>query len=273
MKKRSRTKTFTKSTKTLSSKKRKKDTEPNMTRISPKKRPKTRRLHVFGTEHVQLASGDRIEDRGSVFVAHVAFPVTSRQHADAAVSAIRRLPELQSATHNIAAYRLGKKETFKDDDGEKKAGGKLLTMLNKQKVLGAVVVVSRWYGGQNLGPVRFKHITGSALKVLQTHGMKANVVMGKIEWGEGHRLTTVASSSNKKLIPIQDRKLAMRVAAEKRIQGMIKGKPKMEIVPEEVVQVNVKPSDKKNVLLICPVCSSKWETSNELNGHLDKCLS
>merc|ERR1711920_392551 len=97
--------------------------------VFTKEKPITRRLPIPGNVQIQLARGERIEDRGSIFVAHAAFPISSRQQADAAVAAIRRLPELQGATHNIAAYRIAKNDTFKDDDGKKKKVLALIPLL------------------------------------------------------------------------------------------------------------------------------------------------
>jgi len=282
MKKRPRSTTFTSRKPTTSlPKKRKRESGFSFRPVYTNQKPITRRLPISGNVQIQLARGERIEDRGSIFVAHAAFPVSSRQQADAAVAAIRRLPELQGATHNIAAYRIAKNDTFKDDDGEKKAGGKLLAMLKKKKVLGAVVVVSRWYGGQNLGPVRFHHITSSALQVLHAHGMKPDVPMGQLEWGEGHRLAepgrpAITGSSS---LSAQGRRLAVKAATEKRVQLMMKSKPKVVQAEEKSCNEGVHTQWKatsNNVIdkiYACPVCSAKWRTLNELNGHLDKCLA
>ena len=52
-----------------------------------------------------------------------------------------------------------------DDDGEKWAGGRLQHVLNDAGVEG-VVVVARWYGGQNIGPIRFTHIENTAKEAM-----------------------------------------------------------------------------------------------------------
>lgn len=76
------------------------------------------------------------------------------------------------ATHNIMAYRILNRtnnvvmEDF-DDDGEAAAGGRLMQMLRTMKIVDAVVVVSRWYGGINLGPARFKCINDVASDLLR----------------------------------------------------------------------------------------------------------
>jgi hypothetical protein len=52
-----------------------------------------------------------------------------------------------------------------DDDGEKWAGGRLSNVLADTQATG-VVVVARWYGGQNIGPIRFTHIENCAKEAI-----------------------------------------------------------------------------------------------------------
>jgi hypothetical protein len=52
-----------------------------------------------------------------------------------------------------------------DDDGEKWAGGRLQHVLEEMAVEG-VIVVARWYGGQNIGPIRFTHIENTAKEAI-----------------------------------------------------------------------------------------------------------
>lgn len=53
-----------------------------------------------------------------------------------------------------------------DDDGESSAGGRLAHLLalleDDLNVTGVVVVVSRWFGGIQLGADRFRHINNAA---------------------------------------------------------------------------------------------------------------
>ncbi len=46
--------------------------------------------------------------------------------------------------------------------GEAKAGPKLAELISNMGVNNLVVVVSRWYGGIQLGPDRFRHISNAA---------------------------------------------------------------------------------------------------------------
>jgi putative IMPACT (imprinted ancient) family translation regulator len=62
-------------------------------------------------------------------------------------------------------FKILKQTAFRDDDGETGAGDKLLYLLERMEVTNTLVVVTRWYGGIQLGPDRFKHITGVAKQV------------------------------------------------------------------------------------------------------------
>uniref|UniRef100_A0A7S4MD44 Impact N-terminal domain-containing protein n=1 Tax=Prymnesium polylepis TaxID=72548 RepID=A0A7S4MD44_9EUKA len=62
----------------------------------------------------------------------------------------------------MTAYRVvdakGKVAKEYDDDGEAHGGQRLLGSLTKAKAVNVAVVVSRVYGGQNIGKARFEHI-------------------------------------------------------------------------------------------------------------------
>ena len=73
------------------------------------------------------------------------------------------------ATHNIYAYRIQTDNGFVErysDDGEYGAGRRLLDLLVKSDVTNHLVCVSRWYGGQHLGPARFDYIMEAAKDVI-----------------------------------------------------------------------------------------------------------
>ncbi|CAG8815112.1 16561_t:CDS:2, partial [Dentiscutata erythropus] len=53
-----------------------------------------------------------------------------------------------------------------DDDGEKRAGERLLNLLKTLDAKNVAVIVTRWFGGISLGPVRFEHIVKCAREVL-----------------------------------------------------------------------------------------------------------
>lgn len=75
------------------------------------------------------------------------------------------------ATHNIVAWRYRDTSTSNmhhdcDDDGESAAGSRLLKLLEMLQVDEGLVVVSRYYGGVNLGPARFRLINAAARDAL-----------------------------------------------------------------------------------------------------------
>lgn len=73
------------------------------------------------------------------------------------------------ATHNVYAYIIesnGKLIENSCDDGEHGAGRKLLNLLKEQDIRNQLVIVTRWYGGQHMGPQRFNCILESAQKII-----------------------------------------------------------------------------------------------------------
>lgn len=52
-----------------------------------------------------------------------------------------------------------------DDDGERWAGGRVQNVLNETQTEGTVVV-ARWYGGENIGPIRFTHMENCAREAI-----------------------------------------------------------------------------------------------------------
>eukprot|EP01062_Namystynia_karyoxenos_P041025 TRINITY_DN2983_c2_g1_i1.p1 TRINITY_DN2983_c2_g1~~TRINITY_DN2983_c2_g1_i1.p1 ORF type:complete len:811 (+),score=230.46 TRINITY_DN2983_c2_g1_i1:114-2546(+) len=125
--------------------------------------------------HIRINEGDVISDRKSRFIAHHA-AVASEEEVQFVLSTLRGCRRIAAATHPcIYAYRLkgpdGKIREGRDDDGESGAADKLLFMLQRAGVEGHIAVVTRWYGGKNLGEARFSHILNSAAKLLQQQGV------------------------------------------------------------------------------------------------------
>ncbi|WP_440990406.1 IMPACT family protein [Haloarchaeobius baliensis] len=90
--------------------------------------------------------------QGSEFIGHVA-PAESVETAEAFIGDIRAAYD--DATHNVPAYRV-RADPFREwssDDGEPSgsAGKPALNVLQGQDVENVVVVVTRYYGGTNLG--------------------------------------------------------------------------------------------------------------------------
>lgn len=103
------------------------------------------------------------EVRGSEFLGHVA-PADTVEEAEAFVEAVR--DEYADATHNVPAYRVPAAEPsertpgtdvmlreYGDDDGEPSgsAGKPALNVLEKRDLRNVASVVTRYYGGTNLG--------------------------------------------------------------------------------------------------------------------------
>jgi Uncharacterized protein family UPF0029 len=118
----------------------------------------------------EYSMSESIIDRSSTFTGYFS-PTLARNQ-------LQSLPEIANATHRICAWRVRSKQKTltpgsqptldigHDDDGEKWAGKKLENLLVQEKAIG-VVAVARWYGGTNLGPVRFTHIEECAKEAIQ----------------------------------------------------------------------------------------------------------
>lgn len=104
-------------------------------------------------------------------IAHVC-EVTCMEHVHWALAELLfNDKKVAKATHNMFAYRFHQFSDDNstttlvhdnDDDGEKGSGAKLASLLELSGAENVLVVVSRWYGGQLLGPARFKWIAGVA---------------------------------------------------------------------------------------------------------------
>jgi len=95
------------------------------------------------------------EVKGSEFIGHVA-PADSVDAAEAFVSEVREA--YADATHNVPAYRVpaGEGDMLREwasDDGEPtgSAGKPALNVLVQRDIRNVVAVVTRYYGGVNLG--------------------------------------------------------------------------------------------------------------------------
>lgn len=120
-----------------------------------------------------IIHGPVIKDRKSIFQGH-ACQIYNNQELREALDLIIAAKKISQATHNIIAYRItlsnGALLQDCDDDGENQAGGRLLHLLQILDVANTLVVVSRWYGGIQLGPDRFRHINNAARQVLLQAG-------------------------------------------------------------------------------------------------------
>jgi hypothetical protein len=105
---------------------------------------------------------DVVTELKSVFVARCA-PVSSPDQANEYLQhLLENDKKVRSATHNITAWRITGENgvTFQDcdDDGETAAGGRVLHLMQLMDLWNVMVVVTRCYGGHQLGPKRFSII-------------------------------------------------------------------------------------------------------------------
>lgn len=138
----------------------------------------------------QWVLSEAVSEKKSVFLGRAA-TVTSVEEAQSFIEhLVTTDKKAAKATHNISAWRIRDASTgatFKDsdDDGETAAGGRLLQLLQVMDAWNVVVVVSRydicahisalltlpslqtrWYGGIQLGPNRFRLINNVAKDAL-----------------------------------------------------------------------------------------------------------
>lgn len=152
-------------------------------------------LHLeSGWPHAIYAS-DRITDRRSTFLAH-ATTLSSADQLPAFLDYITSQHQLKRATHCMYAYRTFKQNleegnghgssngqraqaapaiattkatvlTGQKDGGESGSGDRLARLLQDTRSDNVVLVVSRWYGGIQLGNDRWKRINQVAKEALQ----------------------------------------------------------------------------------------------------------
>lgn len=97
-----------------------------------------------------------LTDRGSKYAVSGA-PVRTRTDVDAVLQDLKSDKAYAKATHNTWAAILPT-GALKADDGESGAGMVILRMLERARLDGHVVVVTRWYGGKKLGGDRFRRV-------------------------------------------------------------------------------------------------------------------
>ncbi|CAB3225939.1 unnamed protein product [Arctia plantaginis] len=125
----------------------------------------------------EITHGQVIVDRKSSFQGHAA-EVHCAEDVQAVLTKLKQNKKILNATHNIYAYRIERK-TAKgttmlqdcDDDGETHAGSRMLHLLQILDQKNTLVVVSRWYGGIQLGPDRFRHINNATRQVIEQAGL------------------------------------------------------------------------------------------------------
>lgn len=97
--------------------------------------------------------GPKLREKKSIFIATI-YPVRSREDVDQRLVEIN--DEFDDASHNSYAYRFIKNnKVFADrsDDGElaNTAGQPILNILGNYEMIDVLLIVTRYYGGINLG--------------------------------------------------------------------------------------------------------------------------
>jgi hypothetical protein len=111
-----------------------------------------------------------ITEKKSIFIARVALvnsPAQAKSYLHHYLSTDKKAAK---ATHHMTAWRIhGQNDASYqdcDDDGETAAGGRILHLMQLMDVWDVMVVVTRWYGGVQLGPDRFRIINTAAREAL-----------------------------------------------------------------------------------------------------------
>ena len=156
-----------------------------------------------------------VTDRGSVFVAHLAFPVSTEAEANAAVSALKRACAGDVVDHAMSAWRVPKRGTGKgspekkktavkkktpvetsfDDDGEPRGGASIRAELNKLDAVGVACVVTRAYGGVNLGKKRFEHIRERVSKLCAAAGIEPGTLVSSDAFRNAGRANVLGTTT------------------------------------------------------------------------------
>ena len=118
--------------------------------------------YELSSEKPPWTLSDAVIELKSVFVARAA-PVSSPAQAGRYLQHLLESDKkVRAASHNITAWRIrgdiGVTYQDCDDDGETAAGGRVLHLMQLMDIWDVMVVVTRWYGGQQLGPKRFSII-------------------------------------------------------------------------------------------------------------------
>jgi len=108
---------------------------------------------------------DTVRDRGSRYAASGG-AVADAAAIKAFLATLKSHKKFAKATHNTWAAILPDGTSLKDDDGESGAAAVILKMLERDGTRGRIVVVTRWYGGVNLGGDRFAHVVTSVRALL-----------------------------------------------------------------------------------------------------------
>ena len=98
-----------------------------------------------------------IKDRGSKYSVSGS-AAKSKAEAQRIVDDLRTDKRYAKATHNTWGLLLSEGGPIKNDDGETGAGMVIIRMLERENLKDHVIIVTRWFGGTQLGGDRFRRV-------------------------------------------------------------------------------------------------------------------
>ncbi|MDA9990288.1 YigZ family protein [Paracoccaceae bacterium] len=98
-----------------------------------------------------------ITDRGSKYSVCGA-SVTTKEDALSVLKELKKNKKYAKATHNTWAVLLKDIAPLKNDDGEVGAGMVIVRMLEREQLFDHMIIVTRWFGGIQLGGDRFRRV-------------------------------------------------------------------------------------------------------------------
>ena len=98
-----------------------------------------------------------ISDRGSKYSVS-GCSVSNKLEIKNAIKFLKTKKKYAKATHNTWAVIFSNEGAIKSDDGESGAGLVTVRMLERKGIYDHLVVVTRWFGGVQLGGDRFRRV-------------------------------------------------------------------------------------------------------------------
>lgn len=193
--------------------------------------------------------GDSVTDRNSVFISSIGYPVKTANESRSCISQMKQQSCFSGATHLMSSFISLDGSNDKDDDGEANGGSRIRGTLRRMKGKGFAVVVARWYGGENLGKIRFQHIENCIRSLMDKIGFKEGMDVSEVQWmksGSGNQLgasqstccqTEVVPEKQSKKRIVEKKREEMAEAATKRMKQaadeLIKKKDVVDLLDSE----------------------------------------
>ena len=98
-----------------------------------------------------------IKDRGSKYSV-AGSSAKSKAEAQLIVENLKTDKRYAKATHNTWGLLLSEGGPIKNDDGETGAGMVIIRILERENLKDHVIIVTRWFGGTQLGGDRFRRV-------------------------------------------------------------------------------------------------------------------